>query len=230
MSTGAEPNVFYKIINKCLEGVFNIHSLIPDSILFGSTVLYFLTQHLAYGVFAIFILEIMGAYRAIMFIITRAFKSSIPVPSERTPSKKECVSGFTTPSVADPDSVYLDKFNDTMMIPYSMYCITAMITYLLSAIVTFKDVLAELGSPCDTQYYLAFIFCTFFFIASLACRWWFCGMESIPRTMISIVIGVAVGIGFYYLNLKMFDTEGMNFLGLPLLVKNNGDIRICGPA
>ena len=37
--------------------IADIYSLMPDSLLFGSLVLYFLTQNLSFGVFAIFIFE-----------------------------------------------------------------------------------------------------------------------------------------------------------------------------
>ena len=40
-----------------LNPIVEIHSLMPDSILFGSLLLYLLTQNFAFGVFAVFIFE-----------------------------------------------------------------------------------------------------------------------------------------------------------------------------
>ena len=40
-----------------INTIVGIHMLIPDSILFGSLLLYFLTQNIAFGVFAVFVFE-----------------------------------------------------------------------------------------------------------------------------------------------------------------------------
>jgi hypothetical protein len=230
----ASENAFMKFLNSVVDifgkPIFNIHSLIPDSILFGSSLLYFLTQQLSYGVFAIFFIEIMGLYGAVMFVVNKAFRSSTTPGSTYTYDQekmKRCVSGFTTPSISDPESVYLTKFKNTIELPYSMYCITAMVTYLLSAMILFKDVLHELGAPCDSQFTIAISLSIVFIVLSLVCRLWFCGLESVSMTCISMIIGIGVGIGFFYLNLKLFGKESMNFLGLPALVKTDGNVRMC---
>ena len=46
-----------------ISPVAEIYSLMPDSLLFGSLVLYFLTQNLSFGVFAIFIFQTVFSHR-----------------------------------------------------------------------------------------------------------------------------------------------------------------------
>jgi hypothetical protein len=48
-----------------INTITEIHMLIPDSILFGSILMYFLTQNMSFGIFAIFIFETVISHRLI---------------------------------------------------------------------------------------------------------------------------------------------------------------------
>ena len=61
---------FYKlVIAPAKQSLSEMGRLFPDSILFGTLLLYVITQHLPYGVFGIFLLETSLAHRLINFLI-----------------------------------------------------------------------------------------------------------------------------------------------------------------
>jgi len=122
MSGGADPikdlkdfpGTVYKIINE-------INTLIPDSILFGSLLLYFLTQNIAFGVFGFFIFETVISHKLI------SWTSAQTVGPSRS-ADIQCRAGFKTPQFSVHRMFSHDPYPS-----YGTFSITAIGTYLALA-------------------------------------------------------------------------------------------------
>ncbi len=56
------------------------------------------------------------------------------------------------------------------------------------------------------------------------------GCESFGEVLIATVLGILVGLTFFYINKAIFTQESMNFLGLPYLVNKSQEgspIYVC---
>lgn len=70
-----------------IKSITEIHMLMPDSILFGSLLMYFLTLNKSFGIFAVFIFETVLSHKLIGWVSSQA------VGPSRSSGKIECRSG-----------------------------------------------------------------------------------------------------------------------------------------
>ena len=73
-----------------INTIAEIHTLMPDSILFGSVLMYFLTQNISFGIFAVFIFETVLSHKLIGWVSSQAVG-----PSRSADIK--CRVGYKTP-------------------------------------------------------------------------------------------------------------------------------------
>jgi len=204
-----------------IETIGEIYALMPDSILFGSTVLYFLTQNLSFGVFAIFIIEIIVSHRFISWFLSESDGSV-----SGSHKNISCRAGFKTPQVRAERMFTHDPYPS-----FSIFSVTSIATYLGLSVSEFDDTLKKMGDQwvLHTQLSKIFIVLTVFGYAIMR---YVSGCDtSISEIMISGVLAVIVGILFFYLNKKLFGLEGINFLGLPyydLASADGSPIYTCG--
>jgi hypothetical protein len=190
------------------ESVVEITSLLPDSILFGSLVLYMLTQNVAFSIFAIFIFENVISHRVLSWF----FVKTESVPSGST--KSDCRAGFKSPQLS------IDRIYDHGTYPsYGMFSITSIATYLSLATQEFSytmDAMSKTSPSWGSRPMVAYIL-TGLFVCSFFCYRWYTGCESTSELLYAIVLGMIIGIAFFWLNKAIFGIESMNFLGLPYL-------------
>jgi hypothetical protein len=201
--------------------ITEIGRLMPDSILFGSFLLYILTHNLAYGALAIFMLESSLTHKLISTIYELIY-------GKASPDKKQgqCIAGYKTPRLAVERILMHDKYPSL-----ATYSIVATATYLTSAMTYYKDTLKAMGPEWAVRYNAALAMGWLFTIVFILVRLW-SGCDSLIEILFAAVLGVAVGLAFYAINKGIFDKESMNFLGLPYLIRKDeagNPIFVCAP-
>jgi hypothetical protein len=209
-------NIFTKVL---LAPVIEIYSLIPDSILFGSIVLYALTQNLSYGVFSIFIVEVIASHKLLSWVMAQAFG-----PQPRSSDDIKCRAGFKTPELDVPRIFMHDQYPS-----YSIFSITSIATYLGLSTFEFSDTFEAMGSEWKGRSMTAYIFIAFVLITFILARTFTCS-ETKSEMFIAVVCAVITALFFFKINLMFFDKEAINFLGLPYLSEkaaNGTPIYVC---
>ena len=207
MSQVAPTETFKTLITVVPEIVYGIQSLIPDSILFGSLVLYFLTQNRAFGVFSVFIFETALVHKLISWTTVQTVGPSRP---QDTPSVA-CRVGFKTPQFS-ADRI----FSHAPYPSYGMYSIVAMATYLLMATKEFSNTLNAMGAEWSSRATAAYVGTALLLVLFMIVRMYTC--DTLTEILIATVFALITGLIFFYINKSIFGEEAMNFLGLPYMV------------
>jgi hypothetical protein len=206
-----------ELFNHVVKTVTQLSVVMPDSILFGSILLYFITLNKSFGVFAIFIIELILSHT----FISRMFKettgeSGYPIP--------QCFSGYKT---ARPN---VNRMMPNHQYPsYSFFSITAIATYLGLSTREYEDTMKAMGPQWEGRAVIAYMFIIGVLLTVLVVRLAFC--EKPSELAIAFVLAILVGAAFFNINKMFFTSEAVNFLGLPYLISKNKDgdtIYVCG--
>jgi hypothetical protein len=205
-------NITYKRVSDFAGGVGNavgeIARLFPDSALFGSIVLYLITQHLPYGVFAVFLLESAGLYKAIN-LITDSISDRPSMKRGSLEQTKNCRPGFLAPRL-EPERTFMHEG----LISMPMFYMTATIAYLLGATMQFASVLNTMGSSWSSRTLVSIVFAILLLVL---CYLRNMGCSSHLSLIGAVVLGGGAGAFFWFVNSRVFGNESMNFAGLPYL-------------
>ena len=199
-----------------IRTISEISLLMPDSILFGSLLLYFLTQNAAFGVFGVFIFETVLSHKLISWISSQAVG-----PSRSTDI--QCRAGFKTPQFTVER-----MFSHSAYPSYSMFTITSIGTYLGLATKEFGPTMNAMGEEWSSRATVAYVFIGLVLALFILSRWFYC--EDLGELLMAVVLAVIVGILFFQINKSIFGTEAMNFLGLPYMVTKDSQgapIYVC---
>jgi hypothetical protein len=206
------------VITPMFSSLSEMGRLFPDSILFGSLLLYLLTQHLPYGVFGIFLLETSVAHRLVNFFVGTITTIE---PGDKTAA---CRSGFHRGRLEFERTI-----NHTSYPSVPVFFTGAVATYLYGALITFTETLKTMGPDCEIRMATAAIFIALsvglFIYSKMGCH-------TMTELAIAFGSGAIVGMIFYYINYKVFGVEGINFLGLPYLIdktSTNNTLYVCVP-
>ena len=209
-----------------LDATQEIARLFPDSALFGSLILYIITQHLPYGVFALFLLESSGLYRIINLVMDGISpRAPIKRPTqEEAKSYRNCRPGFIAPRI-EIERLFMHEGAISM----PMFYMSATVAYLLSANLQFTKVLNTMGADWSSRTIVAAVsavlLLTLFYIRTIGC-------SSHLSLIGALLIGAAAGICFWFINSRIFGQEGTNFCGLPYLsdkTDGNNILYTCVP-
>jgi hypothetical protein len=204
-----------------LSSISEIYNLMPDSILFGSIILYVLTQNITFGVFAIFIIELIVTHRGISWFFSQANGS---VSGSHADIK--CRAGFKTAQINAGRMFTHDPYPS-----YSIFSLTAIATYLGMSISEFSDTLKKMGDQWVLHSHLSVYFILFIVPVFIITRYVTNCDTNVNEIIIAGVLAAIAGVSFFYINKKIFGTECINFLGLPTLEPASADgnpIYICG--
>ena len=203
--------------------VQEIARLFPDSVLFGSLVLYVITQHLPYGVFAVFLLESSMFYRLVNLVMD----SVIGRPVLKRADQKEfknCRPGFLQPRL-EPERAFMHEG----VISMPMFYMASTAAYLLGATVQYAQVLRTMGANWSSRVIFSVICATLllilFYIRAIPC-------SSHLSLIGAILVGGLAGASFWFINSSVFGKESMNFAGLPYLTnktENGAPLFTCVP-
>jgi len=212
---------FTSIPSGVVTAVAQLHSIMPDSILFGSLVLFFLTHNLSFGVFAIFVFEIVLSHRFIGWILAQSTGS----PRSGT-DDVACRQGFKTAQFSASRIFQHDPYP-----AYGVYSMGAMATYLGLSTQEFGPIRKAMGAQWNSRGIAAAVCIGLMLFAFVMARMYAsnCG-DTFGEIMIALFLAAITGVIWFSVNKALFGQEAMNFLGLPYLVPKNskGDsIYVC---
>lgn len=201
--------------------VSDLFSLMPDSILFGSMVLYVLTQNISYGMLAIFLLEVVLSHRILTWFFYGV--SGSPGSQPMTADSVKCRAGYK------PAQYAVNRMFRPSYPSYGLYSMSAIAMYLALSMSEFSDTLAEMGEDWTSRTVVAYVCIGCIFVFYLLWRMGGCD-DNLGEVGLALFFGTVIG----YLGLKahkaMFGPESINFLGLPYLKDKKSDghpIYIC---
>jgi hypothetical protein len=214
------------------NSAMEIGALIPDSILFGSLLLYVLTQNLSFGVFAIFIFENLLSHKLLSWFMLQVEGAEVSRSIE-----PKCRAGYKTPQLA------IDRIYDHNPYPsYGVFSVVSIAAYLGLSTHEFSDTMQQMdfNNIEQTQsnnskwrmrstvaYTLIGIFLALFIILRLISQ-----CDGYSEVFYASLLGLIVGMFFFKVNVSLFGTESINFLGLPYIVNKNdvgAPIYVCAP-
>jgi len=196
----------YLLTNTLTVG-YEIQRLVPDSLLFGSFIMYFLSGNTTWGVLTLFLFETVILAHTGIATGFQAYQGFLGGQKDLA-----CRPGFRQPRFDLTRFFIRDRYPSV-----SLFTIGALSTYMASTIGYFTDTLRAMGTEWQSRITVSYIFIAlllilFVLIHNLS------GWESFGELLIALVCGVIVGILFFYINFLIFGPEGINILGLPLLV------------
>ncbi len=210
LDMSAEPTAFDKIkgylYKNVLTTVDEINRLLPDSLLFGSLLLYILTHNISFGIFSLFLVESSLLHKLIALGFSKAVGST-PVTKEA-----KCYPGFRTPRLEVERMLSSNQYPSI-----STYSLSAISAYLGLSMNSFRDTLDTMGPEWTARFGVAIGFIVTFVVLFLLTRF-LRGCETFSETMIASMFGILVGTMSYFLHSRVFGQESVNFLGLPFLV------------
>ncbi len=198
--------------------------LLPDSVQFGSFLLYLLTQNTTFGIFTLFTFEVTLMHKLIGFVIKGA---NGPEAVRPVSSEARCRPGFRS---SRPDFERSYPHNTYPSI--SVYFLGAMTVYLTLANYLFKETLDTMGPIWSGRLIFGLVF-TVLLLLFIVGYQFLRGCDSLMGVFVALLFGTVTGAVFYFVNYSLFGTESMNFLGLPYVV-NKADsgtpIYVCAPS
>ena len=183
-----------------------IHRMMPDSLLFGSFLLYVLTQHAPFGVFALFVLELILSHKLIGWVMAQ---SAGATPDQ---GSSACHMGY---KIGRMD--FRRLFSHASYPSFAMFSTMGVVAYLGRSMLTFSETLDAMGPVWASRKIAASVFIICLVLTVIGGRI-YSGCEPTGEIFLGGVLGVAAGILLYSLHVSLFGERSMNFLGLPYLV------------
>jgi hypothetical protein len=183
-----------------------IHRMMPDSLLFGSFLLYVLTQHVPFGVFALFVLELILSHKLIGWVMAQSVGAT---PDQ---GSSACHMGY---KIGRMD--FRRLFSHASYPSFAMFSTMGVVAYLGRSMLTFSETLDAMGPVWASRKIAASVFIICLVLAVIGGRI-YSGCEPTGEILLGGVLGVGAGILLYSLHVSLFGEKSMNFLGLPYLV------------
>lgn len=221
----AWDNIKDFFITQVVPPIDELQRLIPDSLLFGSIVLFLITSNLSFGVFSFFLVESSIAHKLIGFVFNKAVGESKP---STTPDKLlKCHPGFHSHRFQFERIFTMHSYPS-----FAVFSLISIATYIGAAMTSFRETLKTMGSDWEVRYNIAIGF--IMAVVALFVLWRYKrSCESGGEIGVAAIFGAVVGLGLFFLNKLLFGADGMNFLGLPNLVEkqDTGEaIYVCTPS
>lgn len=196
----------YLLTNALTVG-YEMQRLVPDSLLFGSFIMYFLSGNTTWGVLTLFLFETVVLAHTGIAAGFQAYQGFVGGQKDVA-----CRPGFRQPRFDLTRFFIRDRYPSV-----GLFTVGALATYMASTIGYFTDTLRAMGTEWQSRITVSYIFIAlllvlFVLIHSLS------GCETMGEIITAIICGVVVGILLFYINFLIFGAEGINILGLPLLV------------
>jgi hypothetical protein len=213
------------------NSAMEIGALMPDSILFGSLLLYVLTQNMAFGVFAIFIFENVLSHKLLSWFMLQVEGAAVSRPFD-----SKCRAGYKTPQLA------IDRIYDHNPYPsYGVFSVVSIAAYLGLSTHEFSNTMKQMdynntdqtqrnNSKWAMRSTVAYVLIGVFLALFITLRLISC--DGFSEVLYASVLGLIVGMIFFKVNLSLFGAESINFLGLPYMVNKNevgSPIYVCAP-
>lgn len=220
-------DIFYKtLVLPIFDSTFELERLFPDSILFGSLLLYVITQNPSFGVLSLFFIETSLAHRIVSFVFEKSYGKSPPTNKSDADIIK-CRSGFKASRL---EWERIPAFQGNGYPSISAFFWGSLVSYMAGANYSFSQVLSKMNQEWWPRTLFATVGIVLLTILFLVGRIGSC--EPMSEVFIGLIVGLIFGILFYYININLFGLDAVNFNGLPLLVNKTDQgstIYVCGP-
>jgi len=227
---GVMDTVYYSPI------IMEIMRIFPDGLIITSAVYALITQSIPFAIFSASMLEAAALYHLIRWL--SSYMNLVPVTARTTKYNPVCRTGFTDPTSPTLTSMsmfssLIDSTDILQRFPSSpVYMISAASAYIFSTLQAQSKDLTALGPSFSVKYYISLVF-LFTLIGAFMCFRIFNSCESVATVMLSVPIGLLVGVLLVQQNLRLFTKSGINLLGIPQMssVTANGQkIYVCPTA
>jgi hypothetical protein len=239
MATVETPTPWSMYINSLNPAplVMEMMRIFPDGLVITSGIYALLTQSVPFAIFSVSMLEAAGIYHFLRWM--SAYINVVPVTARASGKYNAvCRTGFTDPT--SPTLMSLSMFGSSIdstdilqHFPSSpIYMISVASAYVFSTLGAQSNDLAALGPTFSVKYYISMVF-LFVLIGAFMCFRIFNSCETALTVMLSVPIGVIVGIFLVQQNLRLFSKSGINLLGIPQmssLTANGQKIYVCPTA
>jgi hypothetical protein len=211
--------------------------IFPDGLVVTSGIYALVTLSVPFGIFCMSMIEATALYHIIRWL--SAYINIIPVTARASGKYNAvCRTGFTDPT--SPTLLSLSLFSSSIestdilqRFPSSpIYMISAASAYVFSTLHAQGNDLAALGPSFSIKYYISMVF-LFVLIGAFMCFRIFNNCETPLTVMLSVPLGILVGVLLVQQNLRLFNKSGINLLGIPQMssVTANGQkIYVCPTA
>lgn len=217
--------------------IMEMMRIFPDGLVITSGIYALVTLSVPFAIFCLSMIEAAALYH--IFRWSSSYMNLVPVTARATGKYNAvCRTGFTDST--SPTLLSLSLFSSSIdstdilqRFPSSpIYMISAASAYIFSTLHAQANDLAALGPSFSVKYYISIVF-LFVFIAAFMCFRIFNNCETPITVMLSVPIGLLVGILLVQQNLRLFSKSGINLLGIPQMssVTANGQkIYVCPTA
>ena len=220
-------NAIKSMVGGGINTIQELQRLFPDSVLFGSLILYMITLSAPYGILSIFMILVIGAHWVISFFIEKIYGRIGPSSSGNSAYIESCTPGFRVVR-KEIDRILRNRAYPSL----SIMSLISLATYMISTMAQFSDTLDSLGPEWTGRLIFGLIFCILIPVAVILIRVFGKGCESMSEVALATLFGAFVGVGLFFLLRAQFGVEGINLLGLPYLVdktEQGSDIYVCAP-
>jgi hypothetical protein len=229
MSKETPYDIFNRlIITPMIDSGQELTNLFPDSILFGSLLLYIVTQNVSLGVLSIFCLETSLMHKIVAFIYEAAAgpDANPPISGKSNEEIARCLSGFKS-GRREWERILSANKAPTV----SIFFWGSFVAYISGANYSFAQVLTTMGQNWWPRIIFSIVgisLLTLLFILGRvggSCDTW-------GSIAFALLTGLGCGFLFYFINLNLFGLEGLNFNGLPNLVNKTDQgspVYVCAP-
>ncbi len=195
--------------------------IFPDSIQFGSLLLYLLTQNYTFGILTLFTFEVGLLHKLVSFVIKGANGP------QAVSTEPRCRPGFRGARV-EFERTYMNNTYPSVQ----MFFLGALAVYLTMANYLYKETLDTMGPIWSGRLVFGTVFLVLMALFMIVYQV-FRGCDTLMGVFVALLFGSIGGAMFYFINYQVFGAEAMNFLGLPYIV-NKADqgapIYVCAPS
>ena len=186
--------------------------LLPDSMVFGTIVLAFLSMTQSYGFLLLAMVEVMIGQR-----VATTFMGSIsPIGAGPDSLHEICQPGFQYANLMRISMVETIGKPSAFPSPTILF-VTSVVSYLISAIREFGREVKVLGGDLPTRTYIGCGLGALLIISVFAFRYTY-GCESMGSLLISLLLGCITGFLLVQQNKLLFGRGAINVLNLPMIL------------
>jgi hypothetical protein len=165
----------------------------------------------SYGVLVLTMIELMLGQR----ILSNIIAGISPIGSAPDSLHEVCQPGFNFPNLMRISLI--ETIGIPSMFPSPvMFFLSAVISYMISAMNEFKREIKSLGGDISARTSVGVFFGTLLLFAMLAFRFSY-GCESFGTLLVSLIIGGIAGMALVEQNKLLFGRSGVNILNLPMI-------------
>lgn len=193
--------------------------LLPDSVIMGAFLLALLTQSYSMSIFAASLIEASLLGLGIRNLFTSI--DLLHMAPMQTENREKCVSGYFTPTIETllgfgPGTI-------TSAFPsFPVFILTTASSYVVGTMMDQKDELEALGTYYSSRFYIA-MFAVFFFLSVLTTYRLSYGCENAGVLVASVLLGILVGAGLVFQNIRLLGRDSTNLVSIPLLRERTKD-------